>query len=91
MVCPRLKRRSAITIFNGMTDSMDARSSRYDLDDDDARLSRDDEHRKPTTDRGDEAKMRACLVCKREFLSAWAGERICRQCKSTSAWRGGVL
>jgi hypothetical protein len=35
--------------------------------------------------------MRACLVCRKPFLSAWAGERICRQCKSTSAWRGGVL
>jgi hypothetical protein len=48
----------------GMTDTMDARSLRHDLDADDARLSRNDEHRKPTTDRSDEAKMRACLICK---------------------------
>jgi hypothetical protein len=72
-----------------MTDNMEARSSRYNLDEDEARLSRDDG--KPTTDRSDEAKMRDCLICRRQFLSAWAGERICRRCKSTSAWRGGVL
>ena len=70
---------------------MDARSSRYDLDDEVARLSRNDEHRKPKPDRGDEAKTRARLICKRHFLSAWSGERICTKCKSTSAWRGGVL
>ena len=74
-----------------MTDNMDARSSRFDLDEGEVLLFRDDEHRKPTTDRSDEAKMRDCLICKRQFLSAWPGERICRQCKSTSAWRGGVL
>ena len=74
-----------------MTETLDARSLRYDLDDDDAHLSPDDAHKKPTTDRSDQAKMRACLICKRRFLSAWAGERVCRQCKSTSGWRGGVL
>jgi len=75
----------------GMTDKMDARSPAYDAGDDDLRATREDEHRKPEADRADEAKMRACLVCRKPFLSAWAGERICRQCKSTSAWRGGVL
>ena len=74
-----------------MTDNLDERASKYALDGDDVRSARDDEHRKPEADRGDEAKMRACLVCKRRFLSAWAGERICRSCKSTSSWRGGVL
>ena len=37
------------------------------------------------------AKTRKCLVCKAPFLSAWAGERVCRRCKATSAWRGGAL
>ena len=74
-----------------MAENLDARSSRHDLDDDDARLSPHDVNKKPTTDRSGEAKMRACLICKRRFLSAWSGERVCRQCKSASAWRGGVL
>lgn len=43
------------------------------------------------TARVDEAKIRKCLVCKAPFESAWAGERVCRRCKSTSAWRGGAL
>jgi hypothetical protein len=43
------------------------------------------------TPRADEAKVRNCLVCKSPFPSAWAGERVCRRCKSTSAWRGGAL
>lgn len=38
-----------------------------------------------------EAKVRGCLVCKTPFQSAWSGERICHRCKSTSAWRSGVL
>jgi len=34
-------------------------------------------------------KTRRCLVCRDAFESAWAGERICRKCKSTAAWRSG--
>jgi len=41
--------------------------------------------------RVDEPKTRKCLICKSPFPSAWAGERICRRCKSTSAWRSGAL
>ena len=37
--------------------------------------------------RDDERKTRQCLVCKAPFLSEWAGERICRNCKSRSNWR----
>jgi hypothetical protein len=70
-----------------MLDNLVGRPVKDALDDDNAGSDRD--HRKP--ERADEDKMRACLVCKKKFLSAWAGERICRHCKSTSAWRGGVL
>jgi hypothetical protein len=38
-----------------------------------------------------EEKIRKCLICKTPFPSAWAGERVCRRCKSTSAWRSGAL
>jgi hypothetical protein len=41
--------------------------------------------------RRDVEKIRKCLICKTPFSSAWAGERVCRRCKSTSAWRGGAL
>lgn len=74
-----------------MTDKMDARSPVHDAGDDDPRAMREAEHAKLEADRVEEAKTRSCLVCKKKFLSAWAGERICRPCKSTSAWRGGVL
>ncbi len=51
-----------------------------------AREDRDD-----AETRRDVEKVRECLICKSPFPSAWAGERICRRCKSTSAWRGGAL
>ena len=41
--------------------------------------------------RDDERKTRKCLVCRVEFLSEWAGERICLKCKSSSNWRSGFV
>ena len=38
-----------------------------------------------------EQKIRKCLICRSPFPSAWAGERICRRCKDTAAWRSGAL
>jgi hypothetical protein len=73
-----------------MTDRIDVRPSKDNFDVEEL-CSRDEEHRKPQEDRASETKMRACLICKTQFLSDWAGERICRKCKSTSAWRGGVF
>lgn len=37
-----------------------------------------------------EEKTRQCLVCRSPFPSTWAGERICRGCKSKATWRSGV-
>lgn len=37
----------------------------------------------------DVPKARHCLRCKAEFHSEWSGERICRRCKSSNAWRNG--
>ncbi len=39
----------------------------------------------------DQEKVRKCLICQEQFPSAWSGERVCRRCKSTSAWRSGTL
>ncbi len=36
-----------------------------------------------------EEKKRACLVCRDDFVSAWAGERVCKRCRSSAAWRNG--
>ncbi len=49
-------------------------------------------HKKPEQDdnRDEERKTRKCLVCKAEFVSEWAGERICHKCKSSSNWRSGL-
>jgi hypothetical protein len=38
-----------------------------------------------------EARLRSCLVCRDDFPSEWAGERVCRRCKSSSVWRSGAL
>ena len=32
---------------------------------------------------------RSCLRCRTKFESEWAGERICKRCKGTAAWREG--
>ena len=37
-----------------------------------------------------DTKQRVCLRCTQAFTSLWAGERICKHCKETSAWRSGV-
>jgi hypothetical protein len=36
-----------------------------------------------------ERKLRRCMMCGENFESDWAGERICRRCKSTEAYRRG--
>ncbi len=43
----------------------------------------------PDAARRGAARDRTCLMCGEIFPSAWAGERICRQCKSQSRWRSG--
>jgi hypothetical protein len=48
-------------------------------------------HEKSEPKRTTEQKIRKCLICRSPFPSAWAGERICRRCKNTSAWRSGAL
>ena len=50
-----------------------------------------DDHKKPNSDQKTDIKIRLCLVCKSSFASEWVGERICRKCKTGSAWRSGVL
>ena len=43
------------------------------------------------TKRTNEQQIRKCLICRSFFESAWAGERICRRCKDTAAWRSGAF
>lgn len=38
-----------------------------------------------------EQKIRKCMICRDAFPSAWAGERVCRKCKSTSTWRSSGM
>jgi hypothetical protein len=57
----------------------------------DQRRGMDDDHKKPAAERDSGPKTKPCLVCKAPFLSEWAGERICRRCKSSAAWRSGVI
>lgn len=33
---------------------------------------------------------RKCLRCSTEFQSEWSGERVCRRCKGSNAWRSGT-
>ena len=46
--------------------------------------------RKPQADRQYEHKWRNCLKCCGAFVSEWPGERICKKCKQTGEWRGGI-
>lgn len=32
---------------------------------------------------------RQCLFCGSTFESRWIGERVCRRCKESAAWREG--
>lgn len=41
-------------------------------------------------DAAETGKPRGCLSCSATFVSVWAGERICKRCKQSSAWRAGV-
>ena len=36
-----------------------------------------------------DVKTRRCLMCRDSFESSWPGERVCKRCKSTAAWREG--
>jgi hypothetical protein len=51
----------------------------------------DESQENPDARRMPEQKFRKCLVCHSEFLSAWAGERICKRCKGTPAWRNETI
>jgi hypothetical protein len=42
---------------------------------------------RPLAANADVPQMRHCLRCRTPFLSEGFGERICRPCKGTNAWR----
>lgn len=43
----------------------------------------------PQSGRQDDPKRRRCLLCSHNFMSEWAGERVCGRCKQTAAWQTG--
>ncbi|NIA70756.1 hypothetical protein HBA54_19330 [Pelagibius litoralis] len=45
--------------------------------------------KKPEVTHPQDAVIRSCLKCRDHFESTWPGERICKRCKSTAAWREG--
>ena len=45
--------------------------------------------KKPEVYDAEESVVRRCLMCRDHFESSWRGERICKRCKSTAAWREG--
>ena len=47
------------------------------------------EYTKPQ--RKDETKRRACLKCRRNFLSSWNGNRLCRNCYEWAARQSCTL
>jgi len=60
---------------------LDSNSSKWKID-----MSDSSKNKKPESDRKYEAKTRKCLMCRTEFKSSWPGERVCSNCKQTSAW-----
>ena len=45
--------------------------------------------KKPEALVNQQSVIRRCLKCRDHFESSWSGERICKRCKSTAAWREG--
>jgi hypothetical protein len=48
------------------------------------------DHSKPKSDRVYQVKKRHCLTCGDPMRSEWSGERVCKRCKGTAAWRSGA-
>ena len=46
-------------------------------------------NKKPKSDREHTQKRRRCLMCRKLFMSAWPGQRICTDCKQSGAWHDG--
>ncbi len=41
----------------------------------------------PDNEPATQEEVRRCLMCAEKFVSSWAGERVCKQCKSTARWK----
>ncbi len=54
-------------------------------------MSDSSSNKKPESDRVYITKARKCLMCRKEFKSAWSGERVCKRCKETAAWNDSSL
>lgn len=37
----------------------------------------------------DKPRKRKCLTCREPFESEWSGNRVCKRCKASAAWRQG--
>lgn len=46
-------------------------------------------HHKPKPDNADARKRRKCLMCSNQFNSDWAGDRVCKSCRNSRAWKDG--
>ena len=54
-------------------------------------MAKIEQHEHLEVDRGwDVPKLRKCLTCQTQFESEWSGERICKRCKSSAAWKSGA-
>ena len=45
----------------------------------------------PKTSDATSKKTRRCLSCGNPFESEWVGNRVCKKCKDTTAWKSGNL
>ncbi len=54
-------------------------------------MSDSSKNKKPEPDKEYVSKSRKCLMCRKDFTSSWAGERICKDCKQTAAWNDSSL
>jgi hypothetical protein len=50
----------------------------------------EDQYERDAEHAWDVPKVRKCLTCRTPFESEWSGERICKRCKSTAAWKSGT-
>ena len=54
-----------------------------------ASSARNESNKKQVNEAQIKPKARRCLMCSSEFQSLHYGERICKSCKETAAWREG--
>jgi DnaJ-class molecular chaperone len=50
-------------------------------------LNKEDEPKSREQAAASDGVKRTCMMCKEAFVSEWSGERICKRCRGSGAWK----